>query len=37
MPGSFGYEEKDAKLFASWGVDFQDPVGGMILICWWWV
>jgi alpha-galactosidase len=22
MPGSFGYEEKDAKLFASWGVDF---------------
>jgi alpha-galactosidase len=22
MPGSFGYEEKDAQLFASWGVDF---------------
>jgi alpha-galactosidase len=22
MPGSFGYEEKDAKLFADWGVDF---------------
>ncbi|HEY9342398.1 MAG TPA: glycoside hydrolase family 27 protein [Hanamia sp.] len=22
MPGSYGYEEKDAKLFASWGVDF---------------
>jgi alpha-galactosidase len=22
MPGSFGYEGKDAKLFASWGVDF---------------
>jgi alpha-galactosidase len=22
MPGSFGYEEKDAKLFAEWGVDY---------------
>jgi alpha-galactosidase len=22
MPGSFGYEEKDAQLFAEWGVDF---------------
>ncbi len=22
MPGSFGYEEKDARLFAEWGVDF---------------
>lgn len=22
MPGSYGYEEKDAALFASWGVDF---------------
>jgi alpha-galactosidase len=22
MPGSFGYEEKDAKLFASWDIDF---------------
>jgi len=22
MPGSFGYEEKDAQLFADWGVDF---------------
>ncbi|NCU04831.1 MAG: glycoside hydrolase family 27 protein [Chitinophagaceae bacterium] len=22
MPGSYGYEEKDAKLFAEWGVDF---------------
>ncbi|HUQ66534.1 MAG TPA: glycoside hydrolase family 27 protein [Flavitalea sp.] len=22
MPGSYGFEEKDAKLFASWGVDF---------------
>ncbi|WEK20995.1 MAG: glycoside hydrolase family 27 protein [Candidatus Pedobacter colombiensis] len=22
VPGSFGYEEKDAKLFAEWGVDF---------------
>ncbi|HEX2847181.1 MAG TPA: glycoside hydrolase family 27 protein [Chitinophagaceae bacterium] len=22
MPGSFGHEEKDAALFASWGVDF---------------
>lgn len=22
MPGSFGYEEKDAKLFADWGVDY---------------
>lgn len=22
MPGSYGYEEKDAQLFASWGVDF---------------
>ncbi|WP_033412029.1 glycoside hydrolase family 27 protein [Segetibacter koreensis] len=22
MPGSFGYEKKDAKLFADWGVDF---------------
>lgn len=22
MPGSYGFEEKDAKLFASWGVDY---------------
>lgn len=22
MPGSYGFEEKDAKLFAEWGVDF---------------
>ncbi|HEX7847635.1 MAG TPA: glycoside hydrolase family 27 protein, partial [Chitinophagaceae bacterium] len=22
MPGSYGYEEKDAKLFAEWGVDY---------------
>ena len=22
MPGSFGYEEKDARLFAEWGVDY---------------
>ncbi len=22
MPGSFGYEEKDAQLFADWGVDY---------------
>ena len=22
MPGSYGYEQKDAKLFAEWGVDF---------------
>jgi alpha-galactosidase len=22
MPGSYGYEEKDAKLFADWGVDY---------------
>ena len=22
MPGSFGYEKKDAKLFAEWGIDF---------------